>query len=364
VALSWLRPRRRARIGFTLIELLVVIAIIAVLIGLLLPAVQKVREAAARMSCQNNLKQLALAAHNYESANGRFPPGVLAAFPGPLCPAGNSNWNCDGAAGAAGQYSGVLPILLPYIEQDNIFKQFRTPHDPASPGNGTTQFQRWWVNSPPDFQAGQFRVKILECPSSPTAGTPGTRTVMALWSNTGGGTTQSRLTSAGALAQGTTNYAPVSGLNGDDPTTRNYGPLTGISHPQYKGIFANRSRTTIPAIADGTSNTLLIGEGLGTHIRPLAANDNFRWSWYGIGIVGVNFGLADPGREPALAGGGDNFWRRFSSLHTGGVNFAFGDGSVRMVRFGATATIGSADWLVLAQMAGMADGGVYPPDQL
>jgi prepilin-type N-terminal cleavage/methylation domain-containing protein/prepilin-type processing-associated H-X9-DG protein len=355
--------RSRKRSGFTLIELLVVIAIIAILIGLLLPAVQKVREAAARMSCTNNLKQLGLAAHNYESVFGRLPPGVLSAFPGPLCPAGNMNWNCDGAAATAGQYSGVLPILLPYIEQDNLFRQFAVPHDPSTPGNGTTQFQRWWVNSPPDWQAAQFRVKVLECPSSPFVGVPSTgRVIMALWGNNNGGTTQSRL-SGGSLAMASTNYAPVSGLNGDDPTIRTYGTLPNISAQQYRGIFHNRSRTTLTGIGDGASNTLMLGEGLGGHPRPLAATDDFRWSWYGVGVIGLNFGLADPA-QPALSGGNDNFWRRFSSMHSGGVNFVFGDGSVRMLRFGGTATIGSPDWLVLQQMGGANDGQVYDASRL
>src|SRR5438309_10391902 len=101
--------RRRA---FTLIELLVVIAIIAVLIGLLLPAVQKVREAAARASCSNNLKQLGLAAQNYVSNQGRMPPGLLGETPDPgLKPTYSL------------QYVGVLTYLLPYIEQDTVYKQ-------------------------------------------------------------------------------------------------------------------------------------------------------------------------------------------------------------------------------------------------
>src|SRR5438874_13265355 len=104
-----MRPTRRS--AFTLIELLVVIAIVAVLIGLLLPAVQKVREASARTRCQNNLKQIGVALHNYASANGVLPPG----FSGP---------KAIGYDGPDGTCVGVLTYLLPYMEQDAIYRAF------------------------------------------------------------------------------------------------------------------------------------------------------------------------------------------------------------------------------------------------
>src|SRR5262245_11850958 len=115
--------RSNRRTGFTLIELLVVIAIIAVLIGLLLPAVQKVREAAARSKCQNNLKQIALAAHNYHSANGTLPTGVLA--PGRLL--------TFPAASSASSWLSNLTLLLPYIEQDSIYKTMSINGSPDNP---------------------------------------------------------------------------------------------------------------------------------------------------------------------------------------------------------------------------------------
>ncbi|HVK12398.1 MAG TPA: DUF1559 domain-containing protein, partial [Gemmataceae bacterium] len=161
-------PRRSA---FTLIELLVVIAIIAILIGLLLPAVQKVREAAARSQCQNNLHQIGLAAHNYASANGKLPPGYLGAYP--------DLWT---ASGTGFQNAGSLVYLLPYLEQDNVYRQFLT----GLPAGylSLNQIHPTW--SDPAYTdtiaASNTRIKTYLCPSDdPYSNSLGTYIRLYTW---------------------------------------------------------------------------------------------------------------------------------------------------------------------------------------
>ena len=146
-------PKRSARSGFTLIELLVVIAIIAILIGLLLPAVQKIREAANRMKCSNNLKQVSLGAHNYESTYQILPPGMngdVSTNPQPPGPSPSPNY----------QYIGVLAFLLPFCEQDNIYRQMNI----MPVGTASATAAQWWTANP-NWTLAHSKIPIYTCPS-------------------------------------------------------------------------------------------------------------------------------------------------------------------------------------------------------
>src|SRR5262249_21219018 len=233
-----IRPRRP---GFTLIELLVVIAIIAILIGLLLPAVQKVREAANRMSCSNNLKQLGLAAHNYESTYGKLPPGFLGSHSTHM-PWGEDTNLVDTQYDA--QCVGVTVYLLPYIEQDNLYKLLMAgvPGDYLNPEikyPGFWNFDSFWDNR-------NVRIKSLLCPSDQADDAPFDCFFQPyLTSPT---TFSLRIIAFGDPAFGRTNYLGIAGR-------------AGVTPDPYRGTLANRSRNLkIGTILDGASNTFLLGE--------------------------------------------------------------------------------------------------------
>ena len=346
----------RTHHGFTLIELLVVIAIIAILIGLLLPAVQKVREAAARMSCSNNLKQIGLAAHNYESANNVLPPGNLG---------GNASSGFWG-----GQSVGSLFFLLPYIEQDNVRRQFTGQYNldtyVAFPATGGVN---WW-SANPDFSLSYTKIKTYKCPSDPVTSARETTNgamILAMPNPSTPGTnacTYGWFTNGNTYDIGLTNYTGVMGALGDNVSTSSAADGPGINLQKYRGIYYNRSKTSMVSIIDGTSNTLAFGEGLGRSVA--LATPDFAWSWIGIGSMPTKFGLQSG--KSGTGGSSANVPLCFGSMHTGVINFAMGDGAVRTIRPGNAGTRNplppGGDWLILQQMSGAQDGDVFNSGQL
>jgi prepilin-type N-terminal cleavage/methylation domain-containing protein len=296
--------------AFTLIELLVVMAIIAILIGLLLPAVQKVRAAAARASCTNNLKQLTLACHNYESAYQKLPPGEN----------GNS-------------FVGLMTYLLPYVEQDNLYRQI----DPNLLNLTVTTAGQWWGSA---WGPAQTSVKTFLCPSD-SAGMVGPSVgVMAYVTLSSGG--EGGAAFGGSAPTGRTNYVGSAGCLGGPPGT------TGF-YGQWPGAFVWNTQYRLTDIVDGTSSTIFIGETLGGSV----AHD-YVDSWMGIGTLGLAFNLTDP---PS--------WATFGSQHSGVVQFAWGDGSVRpLSKVGPDTNWFSTQWYTLMQAGGISDGAVYDPTQI
>jgi prepilin-type N-terminal cleavage/methylation domain-containing protein/prepilin-type processing-associated H-X9-DG protein len=224
-----MNPRPNPRSAFTLIELLVVIAIIAILIGLLLPAVQKVREAAARMTCSNNLKQMALGVHNFESANGVMP----------------SVGQCESTTGSV-TYTvhGWSVYILPYIEQDNVYRMFDTTYNHYGDGNyrngilhPTKSRGRAYDDPrhPSGFAAAQTKIKTYVCPSTPISNDA--RDPFHL---TGG-----------------IDYMAVALSDINDAT----GARGGINDRVY-GAMTCEGRAVVN-IADGSSNTILLIEDTG-----------------------------------------------------------------------------------------------------
>ncbi len=344
--------RPKAPRGFTLIELLVVIAIIAVLIGLLLPAVQKVRASAARLKCQNNLKQLGLALHNYEGSNGRYPPAY------------QTNTAANGSAygvsygdqyrnGPAGWAWGML--LLPHLEQENLFRQF-------------TMSEPCWA--PVNAAAAMTKVPAFLCPAA-TGGSDGFE-VQSVGADARHGV-PIVLSTGAKVTFGHSHYVTNAGIHQpwgrDTAYCYDYDipePIPGLTQPaRIDGPFYANSKTTVARVTDGLSSTVFLGEHSSylSHktwvgVVPGAVTpprlDLRAWPSENNGagcLVGVHSG-PDTHDHPQVIihapndpfGHTDQMWGE----HGNGCNVMMGDGSVRFV----TTFIRPTTWVALSTRDG------------
>lgn len=322
----------RRHSGFTLIELLVVIAIIAILIALLVPAVQKVREAAARTQCNNNLKQLGLAVHGYLSVRKQFPPSSInnpGAAAWPLL----TEFQKVGTAGTASSHfaqQNFLPILLPYVEQGNTLKASGTDYD----------FRKDWFD-PANRAACATHIKLFECPSVPLNHEV---SPMILPATYGAG-----------WVPATTDYMAVNRAN------NNAAVWTALGAPAYPGNDAIKSVlgvngfTDIAYVTDGLSNTIMIAEQAGRpariqfgtviEVQALSGGTpymNGAWGHNGndIAVDGVQpANSASPGTAVSTAAHVTAGTCQINCVnqgeiyayHSGGAHVVLGDGTVRFL---------------------------------
>jgi len=359
--------------GFTLVELLVVIAIIGILVGLLLPAVQAAREAARRMQCSNNLKQLGLSVHNFESATKKLPASTMSPTFGPHYDDNKYS------------YVGHLVTLLPYLEQNAVYQPFASNIDlnantyggavaaeanPLTPPN--PRRRAWWhdgagsvvvrggpVTYPDIMNVSVAKIPAFICPSdnAEAAFVPGGAalhylfqvfavagpSISAYGMNDQLGRPVSRDTAP-------TNYIGVVGRFPVDAATYGATGATATAVNAYPGIFRFNRLGSIGSISDGTSNTLMFGEVTGNWTdgsKPSGRLFSFSWTCSGLPIHWNAKTLAGVPYNTSVKA-----WNRFSSMHTGLVQWTLGDGSVKAISL-------STDADVMLRLGGSSDGEVF-----
>jgi prepilin-type N-terminal cleavage/methylation domain-containing protein len=352
-------PLDRKRLGFTLIELLVVIAIIAILIGLLLPAVQKVREAAANTQCKNNLHQIAIAAHTYQDGNGVLPPGF--------------------------DVQGVGPLvrLMPYLELGNQAQLFSfRPAPQGATTSGPTTFFAWFrdplnrppitgsttVPRPPARYGSEGDFSVFQCPAVPSVD-PTSTAIQFLCAGTPDVDFNSAFGTSGTYwytgvpgnqIMGRTNYVASAG---------DWRPRPDRNHPgqtvDARGLFYYNSRESLAKVQDGTSNTLMFAENAGGITNPNDPTIGVKWTmnawawgvWFSAhGICpnpnsppGQNCNNTPQGRGLSVFAAG--------SLHANNIiNIALADGSVKGINPRLI------DSLSLSYLTGTRDGVVQGTD--
>jgi prepilin-type N-terminal cleavage/methylation domain-containing protein/prepilin-type processing-associated H-X9-DG protein len=290
-------PARRPA-GFTLIELLVVIAIIAVLIGLLVPAVQKVREAAARLQCQNNLKQLGLALHDYHDAMGAFPPAKQ-----------DTPLHC------------WVPFTLPYLEQGNLAQKYNLLVNWDNAANDGT------AAAP---KANQFQPKVFLCPAAPSG-------------------------RVGSNGRGIIDYSPPNQIARPNPFLKVVPP----SDPTFLGVLGHNISRPLTAVTDGTSNTVLLAEDAGRNqqwvLGKLVSTGGGTGAWANPGTeITVNGYNAATNSMPGPCGVNCTNNNEVYGFHSAGANTVFADGHVQLLKAGL-------DVNVLVPLITRAGGEVIDP---
>jgi len=358
-----------ARRAFTLIELIVAIVLIALLLGLLLPVVQWIRESEARIQCENNLKQIVLAAHNYASATAYMPSGWL----GP-----NPNTSLVATPHTEMQAVGCLCLLLPFLEYQKLWGELVSCAPSGRYFSVATADAPWYdlpmtANGTNMLTLATTQIPVLLCPSD-QAIQRANGCILWQW---GPITTATNgypqnfdiyRSAPGATMLGRTNYTGVGGIDQNyyQEKAGNAKTAPGSIWAQFDGIMTNRSQLSLEQItsADGCSNTLLFGELLGDSDAEAAQQIGYSVSWM-CGSYPTYCGLpTGPAKYPD--GSRECYWT-FGSRHKGVVEFGMCDGAVRPIKKGAgpfdtnNYQVQANPKCMFGYYSGWRDGGILDP---